>query len=154
MFFARQGNTDIGVSVFSLLHLINDLSSTWTVTLTLIYGPNKAGIYCFDIENHGWLLQREVGGYRDGKEGDWDGLALLMVSYDNAGSIESSNTRDDILRLIKKFEVPTISIDFLFGVASDDSGVPWEKRESCWVIWYFRLMTGRLWVTKNVMLLL
>ena len=47
-----------------------------------------------------------------------------MVSYDNAGSIESSNTRDDTLRLIKKFEVPTISIDFLFGVASDDSGFP------------------------------
>ena len=69
-------------------------------------------------------MQREVGGYRDGQEGDWDKLALLMVSYDNAGSIESSNTRDDILRLIKKFEVPTISIDFLFGVASDDSGVP------------------------------
>ena len=53
MFFARRGNTDIGVSVVSLLHLINDLSSTWTVTLTLIYGPNKAGLYCFDIENHG-----------------------------------------------------------------------------------------------------
>ena len=69
-------------------------------------------------------MQREVGGYRDGQEGDWDGLALLIVSYDNAGSIESSNTRDDTLSLIKKFEVPTISIDFLFGVASDDNGVP------------------------------
>ena len=32
--------------------------------------------------------------------------SILDVSYDNAGSIES------------------ISIDFLFGVASDDSGVP------------------------------
>ena len=53
MFFARRGNTDIGVSVVSLLHLINDLSSTWTVTLTLIYDPNKAGIYRFHIENHG-----------------------------------------------------------------------------------------------------
>ena len=71
-------------------------------------------------------MQREVGGYRDGQEGDWDGLALLMVSYDNAGSIESSNTRDDILRLIKKFEVPTISIDLLHQMIVEFR----EKREN------------------------
>ena len=64
---------------------------------------------------------RRVQGWAGGGLG-W--ASTLDVSYDNAGSIESSNTRDDILRLIKKFEVPTISIDFLFGVASDDSGVP------------------------------
>lgn len=52
--------------------------------------------------------------------------STLDVSYDNAGSIESSNTRDDILRLIKKFEVPTISIDLLHQMIVEFR----EKREN------------------------
>lgn len=52
---------------------------------------------------------------------------LPRETYDNDGAIESLR-REDKLGQMKKFEVPTISIEVSCAVLSNDSEVPRENQ--------------------------
>ena len=121
-----KGITDI-FSVVSLLHSKYDPSSTWTVTYTLICIPRKAVSYFFDFENHKWSFQLDVGG------------------GGGMGGGREEGDRDDLKFLPFKLNFVWCSIGW-----HNDSGQWSSVRKSSRIIWYFRLMTGRLWVTTNV----